>query len=92
VRTLRNLARDGLVDRTILSEFLVRVEYVITAEEQELLRLTAPVYVWLIDHRKNNQRGIYLIRHHTIFSHNYMRMENVGRVTAAGYWLTIFGR
>jgi DNA-binding HxlR family transcriptional regulator len=51
-RTLRDLERDGLVDRTIFSEVPVRVEYAITAEGQELLRLTTPIYVWLINHRK----------------------------------------
>jgi DNA-binding HxlR family transcriptional regulator len=48
--TLRNLERDGLVDRTVHAEVPPRVEYELTPTGRSLLGPALALAGWAIDH------------------------------------------
>lgn len=49
-QTLRELERDGLVERTVYPEVPVRVEYALTDAGQSLLGPLQALSTWAIDH------------------------------------------
>jgi DNA-binding HxlR family transcriptional regulator len=50
--TLRQLERDGLVDRRVFARVPARVEYRLSAAGEELLAALAPLAGWSLSHRE----------------------------------------
>ncbi|WP_405125009.1 winged helix-turn-helix transcriptional regulator [Ralstonia pseudosolanacearum] len=49
--TLRNLERDGLIERQVFATVPPRVDYLLTSRGQSLLTVLGPVTIWAMENR-----------------------------------------